>query len=178
MAASASSNLPGGLARWWRHQWVTPRHVASKLGADALARIEQAVAASEATHLGEVRVCVEAALPQSYLWRGATARERALTLFGKLRVWDTEHNAGVLIYLLWADHAIEIVADRGVARLVPQQRWQVQVDALRAALVAGRYEDGLLAAVHGVDALLREVLPAQAAASPRHNDLSNAPDLR
>ena len=76
------------------------------------------MAASERRHSGEIRVCVEAGLPLSYLWRDATARERAVTMFGKLRVWDTEHNNGVLIYLLLAEHAIEIVADRGLNRHV------------------------------------------------------------
>ena len=45
-------------------------------------------------------------------------------MFGKLRVWDTEHNNGVLIYLLLAEHAIEIVADRGLNEQVPPQQWQ------------------------------------------------------
>jgi uncharacterized membrane protein len=82
------------------------------------------VARQRRRHSGEIRVCVEAGLPLSYLWRGATARERAVTMFGKLRVWDTEHNNGVLIYLLLAEHAIEIVADRGLARHVPQAQWE------------------------------------------------------
>ncbi len=73
------------------------------------------MAASEQRHTGEIRICVEAGLPLSYLWRDAPARASApVMLFGKLRVWDTEHNNGVLIYLLLADHAIEIVADRGI----------------------------------------------------------------
>ena len=79
------------------------------------------MAASERRHSGEIRVCVEAGLPLSYLWRGATARERAVTMFGKLRVWDTEHNNGVLIYLLLAEHRIEIVADRGLNRHVERR---------------------------------------------------------
>ena len=79
-------------------------------------------------------LCVEAGLPLSYLWRERRARERALAMFGKLRVWDTEHNNGVLIYLLLAEHAIEIVADRGLNRHVP------------ADAVAGRLSDGMRAA--------------------------------
>ena len=76
-------------------------------------RLARRVAASEQRHSGEVRIYVEAGLPLSYLWRDATPRERAVAMFGKLRVWDTEQNNGVLIYLLLAEHAIEIVADRG-----------------------------------------------------------------
>ena len=92
------------------------------LGKDALARIEARVAASEKRHSGEIRVVVEAGLPFSYLRRGATPRERAVALFGKLGVWDTERNNGVLIYLLLAEHAIEIVADRGLNRAVAAGR--------------------------------------------------------
>ena len=84
----------------------------------ALARLQARVAASEATHSGEIRLCIEAGLPLSYLRRRATARERAVAMFGKLRVWDTAHNNGVLIYLLLAEHAIEIVADRGLSARV------------------------------------------------------------
>ncbi|MBA2723381.1 MAG: TPM domain-containing protein, partial [Methylibium sp.] len=98
------------LGRLLRHRWLDEDDVRRALGVDALARIEARVRASEAHHSGEIRVCVEAGLPLSYLWRDAAPRERAVTLFGKLRVWDTENNNGVLIYLLLAEHAIEIVA--------------------------------------------------------------------
>ena len=94
------------------------------LGAGALERVQARVAASETGHSGEIRVCVEAGLPWSYLRRNATPRERAISMFGKLRVWDTEYNNGVLIYLLVAEHAIEIVADRGLARRVDAAAWQ------------------------------------------------------
>ena len=102
------------------------------------------VAASEKRHSGEIRVCAEAGLPLSYLWRGASARERALAMFGKLRVWDTEHNNGVLIYLLLAEHAIEIVADveRKYGISMPEEELQELVslnavyDKVRAKLAA------------------------------------------
>ena len=111
------------LARILKHRWMDETDTARALGADALARLEARVAASESRHSGEIRLCVEAGLPLSYLWRDATPRQRAVTLFGKLRVWDTEHNNGVLIYLLLAERAIEIVADRGLTRHVSQTSW-------------------------------------------------------
>ena len=90
----------------------------------------QRVAASEARHSGQIRICVEAGLPFSYLWRHVrrgvplrqVIRQRAVTMFGKLRVWDTERNNGVLIYLLLAEHAIELVADRGLNAFVRSSR--------------------------------------------------------
>jgi uncharacterized membrane protein len=135
------------------------------------------VAASERQHSGEIRVCVEAGLPLSYLWRRATARQRAITMFGKLRVWDTEHNNGVLIYLLLAEHAIEIVADRGLARRVPQAEWSALVAGMREAFRAGRFEPGLMQAVEGVEALLVRHFPL-APGQGNPNELPDNVDLR
>src|SRR5256885_13906936 len=107
-----------------RHRWLGERDVRRALGRDALAGIGARVAASEKRHSGEIRVCVEAGLPLSYLWRGATARERAVTMFGKLRVWGTEHNNGVPIYLLLARRRIGIVAGPGVRRSGSAPPWR------------------------------------------------------
>jgi len=163
--------------RLLQHRWLDETDARRALGSDGLARITARVAASERGHSGEIRVCVEAGLPLSYLWRGATARERAVTMFGKLRVWDTEANNGVLIYLLLAEHAIEIVADRGLARHVDAAQWQTIVGGMRDAFGAGRFESGLDQAIAAVDALLRQHFPlADGATNP--NELPDAPDLR
>ena len=160
--------------RLLRHRWLDEGDARRALGPGALARIEQRVRASERRHGGEIRVCVEAGLPLSYLWRGLSARQRAVTLFGKLRVWDTEHNNGVLIYLLLAEHRIEIVADRGLNRHVDAAAWQAIVDGMSAAFRAGRFEEGLNAAIDAVDALLRRHFPlAPGAVNP--NELPDAP---
>ena len=155
--------------RWQRilrHRWLDETDTARALDAAAQARLEARVAASERRHSGEIRLCVEAGLPLSYLWRGATPRERALAMFGKLRVWDTEGNNGVLIYLLLAEHAIEIVADRGLARQVPQAHWDALVGGMREAFRGGRFEDGLAQAVDAVDAMLARHFPL---AQGQHN---------
>jgi uncharacterized membrane protein len=166
--------------RWLRilkHRWTDETDAARALGPEALLRLEQRVAASERRHSGEIRLCVEAGLPLSYLWRGATPRQRAVTMFGKLRVWDTEHNNGVLIYLLLAEHAIEVVADRGLARAVPPETWQQLVAGMREAFRAGRFEEGLAQAVDRVDALLVVHFPVVGVrANP--NELPDAADLR
>jgi uncharacterized membrane protein len=146
----------GRLARLLKHRLWDESDARRALPADALQRLQARVAASETRHSGEIRVCVEASLPLSYLWRGATARERALAVFGKLRVWDTECNNGVLIYLLLAEHAIEIVADRGLHRRVGADTWTRLVAELGAALRASQFEQGLLAAIDAIDALLVE----------------------
>jgi uncharacterized membrane protein len=160
-----------------KHRWLDETDAARALGPDALLRLEQRVAASERRHSGEIRLCVEAGLPLSYLWRQATPRQRAITMFGKLRVWDTEHNNGVLIYLLLADHAIEIVADRGLTRVVPPETWPQLVAGMRDAFRAGRFEEGLAQAVDAVDGLLSAHFPL-AAGQGNPDELPNRADLR
>lgn len=164
------------LQRVLRHCWWDASDVHRAVPAELLARLASRVNASEQRHTGEIRICVEAGLPLSYLWRNALARERAVMLFGKLQVWDTEHNNGVLIYLLLADHAIELVADRGVNARVASAEWQTMVAHLGTALQAGQYEDGLTAALEEVSAVLVQHFPLLPGDMQR-NELSNAPVL-
>ena len=165
------------LGRLLRHRWTDERDLKRALPPDALARLEARVAASERRHSGEIRVSVEAGLPLSYLWRGLSARDRAITLFGKLRVWDTEHNNGVLIYLLLADHAIEIVADRGLNRQVSPAQWQALIAPMREAFRQQCFEAGLAQAIDAIDALLALHFPL-AAEQPNPDELPNRVDLR
>lgn len=148
--------------------------VAAVLPADAQQRLSLRVSDSERLHCGEIRLCIEAAMPPSYTERNAPPRERALSLFGKLRVWDTEHNNGVLIYLMLAEHAIEIVADRALARRVPPATWRSMVSHMAEAFRQGRHEDGLTQALSEVSALLVEHFPATEGVD-RPNELPDAP---
>ena len=162
------------LGRIWRHRWIDEAQVRRVLPADMLERLTRRVAASEHRHTGEIRICVEAGLPMSYLWRDAPARQRAIMLFGKLRVWDTAQNNGVLIYLLLAEHAIEIVADRGIDAHVDAAEWAAMARRMGAAFHEGRFEDGLTQALEEVSALLVAHFPA-AEGSANRNELPNAP---
>ena len=164
------------LLRILKHRWLDETDTRRALGPGALARIEARVAASEKRHSGEIRICVEAGLPLSYLWRNATPRERAITMFGKLRVWDTEHNSGVLIYLLLAEHAIEIVADRGLNRHVSEAQWRELLQGMAAQFKAGHFEEGLAATVDAVSALLNRHFAVDADL-PNPNELPNRPHL-
>ena len=166
----------GKFMRILRHRWFDERDALRALGAPALARIEQRVAASERRHSGEIRVCVEAGLPVSYLWRDATARERAVAMFGKLRVWDTAHNNGVLIYLLLAEHCIEIVADRGLNQHVDAAQWQAINADMATAFRQGEFEAGLNRAVDAVDLLLVRHF-ALAAGQSNPNELPDTPTV-
>lgn len=144
-----------------RHLWLDAADTRRAIPPDLLGRLAQRVAASEQRHGGQIRICVESSLPIGYLWRlgrrnsmGALTRQRAVALFGELRVWDTEHNNGVLIYLLLAEHAIEILADRGLRPYVIPAQWQAMVARLAQAFRDRRYEDGLTEALEETSAVL------------------------
>ena len=139
-----------------------------------LTQIEQRVTASERLHAGEVRFAVEHALELGDLLAGVTPRERALEVFGLLRVWDTEHNNGVLIYVLHAEHAVEIVADRGLARCVPQTDWDALCRRVETEFRNGRHAIGALAAVEGAAQLLERHFPAK---TGTRNELPDQPLL-
>ena len=160
------------LARLWRHRW-SEGQVHRTFPPEVLLRLERAVTASESLHTGQIRLCVEGGLPYSYIWRGASARERAVALFGKLRTWDTEHNNGVLVYLLMADHAIEIVADRGLARQVPQAHWDGVLAHMQQAFRQRQFEAGLTEAIDRVDEMLRLHFPL----APGQRNPNELPDL-
>jgi uncharacterized membrane protein YgcG len=163
--------------RLLKHRRLDEADAKRMLGDGALKRIESRVAASELRHSGEIRVCIEAGLPLSYLRRDAAVRERAVMMFGKLRVWDTEHNNGVLIYVLLADHAIEIVADRGLAKRVDPAEWQRIAGSMSDAFKSGLFELGIEKAIDAVDALLTSHF-ALAPGEANPNELPDAPYLR
>jgi len=166
--------------RIFKHRWMDRSDTVRAVPDDMAERIARRVAASEGRHTGEVRLCVEASLPVSYLWRigpetalAQVVRERAITWFGRLRIWDTEHNNGVLIYVLLAEHAIEFVADRALSRLVSDREWQAMLDRMASRLRSGEFEDGLTQALEEVSALLVAHFPADAG-TLRPNELPDA----
>jgi len=161
------------LGTWLRHLWLDTADSRRRLPQPALQRLEAAVRASEARHLGELRICVEAGLGLPRLWRNESPRQRAIACFGLLRVWDTEHNNGVLIHLLLADRRIEVVADRGLSQRVPPETWQALADQLGQALAQGQVEAGLQQAIAHVGDLLHTHFPAPAHA-PNPNELPDA----
>jgi uncharacterized membrane protein len=153
-------------------RWRTRRRFPDSL----LKSIERAIAASERSHLGEIRFAVEGALDLTALLRGQTARERAVELFSLQHVWDTEENNGVLIYVLLADHAVEIVADRGIARHVDDAQWRAICEEMERAFRDGRYEQAALIGIERIGRLLAQYFPADG--SPNLNELPDNPLVR
>ncbi len=160
------------LARGARHlrcgSWTVRRHFPPT----SMQAITAAIAASEGKQDGEIRFAVEARLDWTQLWQGVTSRERALQLFSDLRIWDTAQNNGVLIYLLLAEHKIEIVADRGIDAHVGAEGWRRLCDALRQEFSQGHFEAGVVSLIQSVGETLKKHYPATAGDS---NELPNTP---
>jgi uncharacterized membrane protein len=122
--------------------------------------IQHAIAASENRHLGEICFAVEGGLPFAEIVARRTPRDRAHAAFGRLRVWNTEQNTGVLVYILLGDRAIEIVADRGIAAKVPEAEWVTIVASMQRDFAAGEYEKGALDGVAAIGEILAKHFPA------------------
>jgi uncharacterized membrane protein len=139
-----------------------------------LAEIETAIRESETQHCGEIRFAVETSLPLPAIWRGVSARQAAIEAFGKLRVWDTEGNSGVLIYLLLADHDLEIVADRGIAARVDQTEWDNIAKLMEQHYRTGDFRKGTFEGIRRVTELLARHFPP---GTDNPDELSNKPVL-
>ena len=159
-------------SRWFRHLFTPPWAWRRAFPHATLDAIEAAIRASELTHGGEIRFAVENALPGARVRRGLTGRERAIEVFSDLRVWDTEENSGVLVYLLLADHDIEIVADRGIAARVSQDQWESVAQTMEAAFRAGDFERGALEGIRQISELLAQHFPPS---GDNPDELANRP---
>ncbi len=160
------------IKRFLRHLATTQGQVNRAFPHAALNAIEHAIKTSETTHAGEVRFVVEGSLDGAPLFDGQTAKERALALFSQLRIWDTEHNTGVLIYLLLADRAVEIVADRGIHAKAGPRTWVAICHEMEAAFKAAKFEDG---AVGGIRAVTRQLVEHFPAGARNANELPDKP---
>ena len=148
----------------WQVRQVFPRKT--------LHAIEQAIKASETAHAGEIRFVVEGALDGAPLWTGQSARERAIDVFSLLRLWDTAHNNGLLIYLLLADRDVEIVADRGIHAKVGSQEWESICHKMEEAFKQANYEGGVVSGIQAVSRHLVKHFPTSGAGE---NELPDRP---
>lgn len=148
----------------WRERRIFPPRT--------LARIEAAIKAGEATHAGQIRFVVEGALDGMPLFRNQPARERAIDVFSQLRVWDTEHNNGVLIYLLLADRDVEIIADRGINAKVGTAGWENICAVMEKEFRAGLFEHGVIRGIDEVSRVLAQHFPPEPGTP---NELPDAP---
>ena len=166
--------MAGILQRLWTHLFTGDAQ--GRFPADAMERIASAIAMSESAHTGELCFAVEPALPWREVLRDTQARQRAVDAFGRLRVWDTAANNGVLIYLLLADHRIEIIADRGLHDRVSEAQWRGVCQLMEERLGAGEYVDGVVAGIEAAGDLLATHFPREHG-SVDEDELPNRPVL-
>lgn len=165
------TELAPSLGRWFRQCVYMPWRTRQLFGMAEMQRIEQAVGQAEAGHQGEIRVVIEGSLPLISAYREG-ARQRARALFGLLRVWDTEHNTGVLLYLNLCERHVEIVADRGIDGMAGSAYWQSICEQMSQRLAAGQHTDAVL---HGIGQLGKALKRFYEHADPQGNELPNAP---
>jgi uncharacterized membrane protein YgcG len=159
--------------RFFDHFFASARAIDRAFPEPALLRIEEIVTAAEAGSTGQIRVAIEAYLPAITAWSGYSARERSIDVFSQLRVWDTEHNNGVLIYLLMADKDVEIVADRHIHRVVGAAEWHRICKLMETHFARGEFEQGVSVGAKEIGQLLRTHFPGESV----KNELPNRPYL-
>lgn len=157
-----------------RHLLMTDSTVRRAFPRHVLDTIENAIKASESVHSGQVRFAVEGSLDGAPLFAGQSARERAIDVFSRLRVWDTEHNNGLLIYLLLADRAVEIIADRGIHQKAGSHEWDAVCKEMETAFRLSDFEGGVLGGVRAVTQHLAKHFPSD---GRRENELPDKPVL-
>lgn len=160
------------MRRIFRHLFLPQWSIGLAFPKSVLQAIEHAIAASEKRHDGELRFAVEAGLTFPALLRGQTARQRAVEVFSQLRVWDTEHNSGVLVYVQLVDRKVEILADRGLSARVPQAEWEDICRRLEQSYRKGEFENGSVAAIGEITEHLARHFPSR---ESNPNELPNRP---
>jgi uncharacterized membrane protein len=162
--------------RWFKHVFATRGALHRAFPPHALDTIELAIDESERRHSGEIRFAIEGALEPGDVWQGKTPRERALEVFAALGVWDTEANNGVLIYVLLADHDVEIVADRGFNARVTAAEWSAVCHDMERQFRAGRFSEGAVVGVEDVGRIIASHFP-QLPGQRDEDELPNRPAL-
>jgi uncharacterized membrane protein len=147
------------VTRTLRHLFTTAWSVRTVFTPAALENIEAAIRDSEKEHGGQIRFAVEHSLDAREVWRGVSARKRAIEVFGELSVWDTPRNTGVLIYFLLADRDFEIVGDRGIHARVGPEGWERIAGGMEERIRAGDFEGGVIWGVRAVGEELRTHYP-------------------
>jgi uncharacterized membrane protein len=162
------------VARVFKHLFSPPWRLRTAFPRSTLDAIEAAIKASETRHSGELRFAIETSLPVVEVMRGMASRHRAIEVFSQMRVWDTEENSGVLIYVLLAEHGLEIVADRGLARQVEQREWDAIAQDMQTAYAKGQFLEGSVAGIEAITRLLERHFPP-GASNP--NELPDRPTI-
>ena len=160
------------LSRLFRHVTTTTAAGRRVFPPRTLQAIEEAIEDGETRHRAEVHMIIEPALDMQAVLSRMTSRERARELFSDYRIWDTEENCGVLMYINLADHKVEIVADRGVGREIPAGEWETICRTMTQGFARGEYHDSVIHALTRLNASLEQHYPDDGST---RNQLPNRP---
>ena len=160
--------------RMLKHLCATRAGTRRRFSRDVMEAIEQAVAAAESRTSGEIRFAIDTALELPEIWAAKPPRECAHEAFARLRVWDSELNNGVLIYVLMADRDVEIVADRSAAASISPAQWEAACRLMESHFREGRFQEGAVAGVEAVGGLLEREFPSR---QVNRDELPNQPAL-
>ncbi len=160
------------LKRALRHLFTTSRAGKQAFPETTLQAIQDVITEGEKLHRAEVQLIVEPSLPLSEIWEGTSSRERAIELFSLHRIWDTEENSGILIYIDLADHQVEIIADRGISHVTTSEEWRLVCQTMTSGFAEGRYHDSVIAALKLLNNILHAHLPD---VEDQPNQLPNRP---
>ncbi|WP_151447414.1 TPM domain-containing protein [Lacisediminimonas profundi] len=160
------------MKRLFRHLTTTSAAGRRAFPPEGMKAIQAAIARGEKAHRAEIRLMVEPAMSFGDLLEGRTARHRARALFTEYRIWDTEENCGILVYINLADRMVEIVADRGVNKLLEAAQWQQVCRTITAGFAAGRYDESVVEAIDQLNGMLHADFPAE---DHNPNELPNRP---
>jgi uncharacterized membrane protein len=128
--------------------------------------IAAAVARVESATTAEVRVHLERTVPRSRDPLG-----RAQEVFRRLRMHETRHRNGVLVYLALEDRKLAIVGDAAVHAHVGDAYWESVRDLMVRHLRAEAPRDAVVHAVEDLGRVLAQLFPRAPGDDP--NELSN-----
>ncbi|MEQ1635701.1 MAG: TPM domain-containing protein, partial [Methylococcales bacterium] len=156
--------------RWLKHTFIPPWRWRLAFSSNVLLAIEHSITESERQHRGELRFAIENALLPTWVWQGMSGQQRATEIFSTLRVWDTEDNSGVLIYVLLADKEVHIIADRGIAKQVTQAEWNAVAQLMQNQFREGHFRAGALDGINRITTMLATFFP------PREQNVNELPN--
>lgn len=159
------------MKRLWQNLTTGRWHVRRLLAPTGAAAITEAVRVTERTTSAQIKVVVEAALDVAPLFRGQTARERSLEVFGLERVWDTSANNGILLYLLVAERDAEIVADRGFNGVVAPEEWSDLCNALTREIASTGFVPAIVQAVERIGTIATRTFPVTESGNELRDEL-------
>lgn len=122
--------------------------------------IRDVIAEGELHHAGELCLAIESRYSPWAVFAGLQPRQRAERVFSLLRVWDTQDNSGVLLYLQLAERRVELIADRGIASRVDAAEWQAICNRFAADMHELDPAQAVLACLGRINDLLVRHFPA------------------